>query len=93
MIRYAIVLGLVAAQGCPPSPAPPDANVGDAAPSTCAAACANLLSLGCHEGVAANCVSSCDYATSSRLTDLHAGCLAAAKSRAEARACGTVACP
>ena len=89
----AIALLFLLAAECPAKPSPHP--VGDAAPDgcSCALACSNLASLGCQEGVAANCTATCQHVESSRLTELHPTCLSAAKTKAEARACGSVACP
>lgn len=92
-LAAAALLALLAAE-CPAKPSP--APVGDAAPDagSCAIACSNLASLGCQEGVADNCTSTCEHVETTRLTELHPSCLAAAKTKAEARACSkSVACP
>lgn len=88
----ALIIASLAAAECPPMP--PPHPVGDAAPDrgSCVLACATLRSLGCREGLAANCVATCDHVESSRLTELHPGCLAAATSKEAARACGSVRC-
>ena len=90
-LAIAVLVASLAAE-CPPRPAPHP--VGDAAPDggSCVLACATLRALGCREGLAANCVLVCDHAESSRLTELHTGCLARAATKAEARLCGSVAC-
>ena len=92
LVVVMIVASLAAAE-CPPRPAPHP--VGDAAPAggSCVLACASLRSLGCREGVAVNCVATCEHVESSRLTELHVGCLSVASSKEAARACGSVACP
>lgn len=83
--------------GCPkpsPGPAPPpDASDGgedlDASRASCAKACANLTSLGCP---ISDCPAACTKAQGT-LTDLHPSCIAKAKTKEEARACGSVKCP
>lgn len=102
MIRTSLLLAALAAAvpGCPPSPlqndsgadaAPPDDL--DAASSACARACRNLAALGCSEGTATSCTATCQHTQTARLVDLHPTCLADAKSKAAARACGSVDCP
>lgn len=87
--------------GPPPAPAVDAAApiaIDDASATTtadagaCANACANLASLGCPEGVAPDCVSVCDHTQATKLTDFKPDCLAAAKSQAAAKACGSVSC-
>lgn len=75
---------LVDAQGAPDAP-----NVN---PSDCAKACANLFAIGCKEGEAGSCVPVCERANGT-LTDLHPRELARAKTKEEARATKSVACP
>jgi hypothetical protein len=87
---------------CPPAPGPilvssnPDAAATyvDASPDVklCAAACANLLALHCQEG-APSCFQVCTLVADTGLTDFHTACLVAATTQAQARACGSVACP
>lgn len=89
----------------PPPPDPPDASPTiDAAPpapdastdggsSLCALACANLVALGCAEGKAPNCVATCQHTQASPITDLHTACVATKRTKADVRACGSVACP
>lgn len=86
------LLSLLAAE-CPAKPSP--APVGDAAPDngSCAAACSNLRGLGCKEGLADNCVATCEHVEATRLTELHPTCLTRAATKAEARLCGSVSCP
>lgn len=99
------LLALVALAACVPSPQPPtpdadasgvDASSLDAAPDTptsaCALACANLASLACAEGKSPACTSTCEKANGT-LTDLHPACLVNARTKADARKCGSVACP
>jgi hypothetical protein len=101
------LIAAIALVACPPSPVPPDGGVDagppspeiDAAPpveagtSPCALACANLAAIGCKEGLAPSCTTACEHAQEARITDLHPACLAAAKTKASARACRSVACP
>ncbi len=92
----------------PPQPIPsaPDASqsIVDAAPmpvaeaggSACQLACANLRSFGCKEGDPTGkgdgeCEKVCDH-TSTGAFSIKPDCLAAAKSAAAVRACGTVRC-
>lgn len=61
----------------------------------CAAACANLVRLGCPEGHPSGgrtCLEVCNHTQSTHLTDLHTACLAAAKSVTEVKACKSVTC-
>jgi|WetSurMetagenome_2_1015567.scaffolds.fasta_scaffold713134_2 hypothetical protein len=82
-----ILLLTIALVGCatPPAPAPTD-------PTSCRDACSNLAKLGCPEGLAANCESTCKRASDEGLTDLRPSCLREATSQEEARSCGTVTC-
>jgi hypothetical protein len=64
----------------------------DSTLSLCRAACANLLALGCPEGKAPACAADCRMAQLGRITDLHPDKIAKAKSIAEVRAIGSVAC-
>jgi len=67
----------------------------DAGPSTpCSRACANMAALGCSEGTALNCASTCEKAQSTRIIDMKPDCLASAKDKAAVRACtSSVKCP
>lgn len=84
---------------CTPAPTPPtSANVADAGASNdpCTQACANLVAIGRPEGSSdggASCVATCQHTQATKVTDLKPSCLAGAKSKADARACGSVACP
>lgn len=69
-----------------------DARTPDAA-HLCDDACAKLKRLGCAEGSDPQCSAVCRHAETSRVTDLRIGCLAAATSKAAARACASVTCP
>ena len=92
MNRFAIVTALVLtlANECVHATAPP-VTVGDAAPpSPCAAACANLARLQCKEGLDPTCAVVCEHA--SMMTNFHAGCLASATSKVDARLCESVDC-
>jgi hypothetical protein len=93
----AIAVLALAFVGCPkPTPGPnppPDASDGgddlDASRASCSKACANLTALGCP---ITDCPTAC-VASQGKLTDLHPACLAKAKTKEEARACGSVKCP
>ena len=89
----AVLVSALAAE-CPAKPAP--APLGDAAAppagGSCASACARLYDLACPEGRALNCVQTCEHAPALK-TDMHVACLASARTKAEARACRSVACP
>lgn len=85
-----------------PGPAPPAsgaASTGGAAPApapadVCDEACAELAALGCPEALPAggqSCSRVCVH-TLGGVFDLKPACIAAAHSRAEVRACGTVKC-
>lgn len=94
--------------GPPPVPPGPDASdassptVGDSAPTpptaNCGIACSNLADLGCSEGKATDCQVVMQHANDDRLIRSESGaplscaCLAAAKDKVSARACG-VHCP
>lgn len=94
------LLGLSAtAAACPPKPPSPEpdvvvvdaatADAGGGEASASVAACANLAALGCPEGADASvCVRTIDHVQAGHLTDLHPDCLARARTKAEARACG-----
>jgi hypothetical protein len=98
MRRLSIALLLLAAacaRPLPPAPVPPDAadaaRASDAMPpdpTGCTAACANLQRLGCPEGIAANCVATCQHGL--QITNMNTACLAAAGSPDAARACGSL---
>jgi hypothetical protein len=97
MIRSYLVACVAALtiRACPPAPTTPDAGPPedlDAATTGCARACRNLAVLGCSEGLDASCSTTCVHTQTSRLTDLHTACLAAAKTKADARACRSVEC-
>ncbi|MGA9210472.1 MAG: hypothetical protein WB347_21940 [Terriglobales bacterium] len=64
----------------------------DAGTTICQAACANLATLGCAEGIDPTCVTTCTSAQTRGLTDLKPACLAAAIGVGDVQACGTVAC-
>ena len=83
---------------CTPAPTPVTTAAADAGASTdpCTGACANLVALGCAEGSpdgGVSCVATCQHAQATKVTDLKPSCLLSAKSKADARACGSVACP
>ena len=76
-------------------PAAPDSATPSAGGTDCAAACANLVKLGCPEGhpkAGKSCLDVCNHTQSTHLTDLHTACLAAAKSVPEVKACKSVTC-
>lgn len=92
----------------PPAPDASDAAVADAAPAPVdaspppapadastpsAQACANLARLGCAEGQVSNCAATLDHVAATKLTKIDVPCLIAAKSKAGAAKCGSVACP
>ena len=82
--------------GCPPDPVVPEGGTDgglDAKAPACVRACSQLARIGCLEGADVGCVSTCQHAQQSRVTDLHPECLAAAKDKQAARACGSVVCP
>lgn len=93
-----------ACAGCPTPPAPtpgvPDAAITttDAAPSLpdassdLVAACANMKTLGCAEGNDPLCPAVLGHGVDAHITRLDVPCLAGAKSKAEARGCGSVRC-
>ncbi len=59
----------------------------------CVSVCAHLRSLGCPEGAdGSKCETTCDRVQATKLTDLKTSCLLRAKSKEEARACGSVHC-
>lgn len=61
--------------------------------AACVAACANLRKLGCPAGsedAGQGCTSVCIHTVDSKLFNMNAPCLAAAKTVKEARACGTI---
>lgn len=74
----------------------PDGNVDAARYASCAKACANLGKLGCPEAATVDggdsCYAVCAHAVTSHKFDFKAACLTAAKSAAEAKACGSVRC-
>lgn len=93
----AVVVGVMGAC-CHPEPVVPevDADGGvqvDAKAPACVRACSRLAAIGCLEGADVACVSTCEHAQATRITDLHPECLAAAKDKQAARACGSVTCP
>ena len=56
------------------------------------AICAHLLDIGCGEGAEPNCATTFQRIDQDRVTNLHLQCLLDAGDRAQARACGSVAC-
>ena len=67
---------------------PTDCSVQD----PCMRACSNLKILGCPEGLDPSCVVVCQEAQTSKITDLRPDQIAKAKSIAEIRKIGSVAC-
>jgi len=61
--------------------------------ATCANACANLKKLGCKEGVDTSCTPTCQKMVAKKIVTVPLSCLAKAKTKAAARACGGVDCP
>ena len=80
---------LLAACGAPNLP-PHDYDLDEA---SAVSVCANLAALGCDEGRDDKCVAVVTKVQTSRLTNLHTGCLAAAESKEAARRCRSVKCP
>lgn len=94
-MRVVVLLCAVSLVACPYTdkpPAPPQPDASDSGAPTCASMCANLSAMGCPEG-AAGCDATCRHVQVTRLTDLPIACLSAARSKPEARACGSLACP
>lgn len=93
----AIVLLHVACNGCsgtqptPPTPIPPDPIPladGGAPTDAYSAACAHLRSLGCREGLAADCPRVMRRADAMHLTLVPLACMQAARTAEDARGCG-----
>jgi len=93
---------VVALSACPPSPVTPprdaDADVvmPDASAADLAAACDNLATLGCDEGVrdaGAPCLVVLTHVQTTRITSIDVACAAAAHSKEEARRCRGILCP
>lgn len=83
-----VLLALLAGCGTVPAPTPtPGPDVTDYP-----AVCQHLAELGCPEGNAPECAAAFQRFQEGRMTDLAPACLMAAKSPAEARACGSVLC-
>ena len=60
----------------------------------CDTACNNLYILKCSEGEdVSHCTKSCKIAQSDKITNLRPGCLSSAKTKEDARLCGSVKCP
>ena len=75
--------------------APDVVDIANKATDFCPAACANLIKLGCPEGLedaGQGCTSVCEHTQSSKLFNMKASCLAAAKTKTEVKACGSVTC-
>jgi hypothetical protein len=92
MRTFAAVLSLMFLAGCPPTPTPDPVPQPVPSGSACVRACSNLEALKCPEGLDPSCAEACQKVQDGRLTDLAPECLAAAKTPAEASACGTVTC-
>lgn len=69
----------------PPAPPPPVGDVYDDA-------CAALAAIPCPEGKAANCAATMRHADKAGLTKVNPGCLASARTKAQAVSCGFVSC-
>ncbi|MCL2726675.1 MAG: hypothetical protein FWD69_19825 [Polyangiaceae bacterium] len=98
MKLYFATITALSLLACQPAPKQPVQDAGDAsveldAASPAVKACANLRRLGCAEGNDDSCVVTIEHVQSARITDLRPDCLAAATTKAEARACKSVQCP
>jgi hypothetical protein len=82
--------------GCNPSTTPPKPDATDAAGSQCSMACANLRKLPCSDGFGVDGGKSCEALCTPDAPvptfDMKPQCLIAAKTVADAIACGTVGC-
>jgi hypothetical protein len=88
---FLAVFAIASCHGSQPINPPPDVVVGDGG-ATCESAAANLAVLGCAEAApGANFLDTCK--ADGRAFSFRLDCLAAAKSKAEAQACGRVKCP
>ena len=96
--HYLALTALMLLMACQPA-AQPKQDAGDAsvdldgAAPMAVRACANLVRIGCIEGLNDSCVTTIERVQNARITDLHPACLADAMNKAEARACGSVQCP
>ena len=88
-IKIAFLAALLTA--CCPTPPPAQPIEKGPAPSS-AEVCLALAQLGCSEGTDTACQRKLDQVAADRLTIMPARCWLAAKSRADARACGALAC-
>ena len=91
------VLGILIAMtlaGCPNKPTPTPSPDSGSTPSATVyeAACANLITWGCSEGLADNCVETLQKTQERGLVDMKPSCLASAKSVGDVQACGSVEC-
>lgn len=92
LLGLVCLLGAIACpQPLPPAPPGPEPATADAG-TVAEATCANLARLQCPEGLRLDCVAVVQKALDTRITDLKLGCLMAAKTPDEARACGSVSC-
>ncbi len=89
-VACALVIGL-GVFGCKsgPQPIPTEVDAG----TNYGALCAHLADIGCSEGADPGCVDTFTIFQGDRMAQLHPSCLMDASSRAQARACGSVACP
>ena len=90
--------------GCPRNIPTPIPDAGDASVSvdagqgsdggvvSCAAACANLVLLGCEEGKNAACAATCEHVHASSIIDFSPACVTAASDVASVRKCPGIIC-
>lgn len=83
-MRIALLALALTVPACPPSPTPPNPDGG-----SCENACTSLAAAGCPEGTDSKCVPTCQHVEAAHLTDLHLSCLSSAKTKDDARKCGT----
>jgi len=84
----AIPFACAGACATPPAPTPtPYPDVTDYS-----LVCGHLAELGCPEGLAPECAEAFGRVQNGRLGDLQPGCLMGARTKAAARACGSVLC-
>ena len=102
-MRRVFILGFLFLVGCPdpgpgpaPGPVPPPVPTADAAPlpadasdpTGCTAACANMKTQKCPEGLMDNCAFACISVQTSRLTEFNPLCVAAARTVTDIQKCG-----
>lgn len=93
MKNASVFLLVIALSGCPSSQPKPDPTpTPTPAGNVYEAACANLGTFNCSEGLADNCVETMQKTQEKGLVDLKPSCLANAKSVGEVQACGSVEC-